>query len=77
MRRFTRSKTIGYSRKAEYYEHAVALNFLFRNFAMPHSTLTELEGERTTPATTAGLEDRVWSMLEIAEPLVGDYRMAV
>lgn len=76
MRRFTRSKTIGYSRKAENHEHAVALNSLVRNFAMPHSTLTELVGKRTTPAMTAGLKDRVWSMLEIAEPLVGDYRMA-
>ena len=43
---------------------------------MPHSTLTELAGERTTPAMTAGLEDRVWSMLEIAERLVGYYRIA-
>ena len=57
MRRFTR-KTIGYSRKAENHAHAVALGFLVSNFALPHSTLTERAGVRTTPAMAAGLARR-------------------
>jgi IS1 family transposase len=60
MRRFTRL-TNGFSKKIENLEHAVALHYLWYNFARVHKTL------RVTPAMEAGVSDHVWSMLEIAE----------
>ena len=66
MRRFTR-KTTGFSRKAENHAHAVDLNFMVSNFVLPHDTLTRRYGQRTTPAMAAGLEDRVWTMLDVTE----------
>ena len=64
MRRFTR-QSMGFSRKAANHVHAVDLNFMASNFVMPHRTLTERRGEPTTPAMAAGLERRVWSMLDV------------
>ena len=75
MRRFTR-KSMGFSRKAENHAHAVDLNFMASNFVMPHHTPTQRYGEPTTPAMAAGLEQRVWSMLEVAERMDGSYRIA-
>lgn len=62
MRRFTRL-TNGFSRKIENLEHAVALHFMWYNFARPHSSL----GSLTTPAMAAGVADHVWSAEEIIE----------
>jgi len=58
MRRFTRL-TNAHSKKIENHNHALALYFLFYNFARIHSTL------RVTPAMEAGISDHVWSLEEI------------
>ena len=41
------------------------LNFMASDFVMPHCTLTQREGKPITPAMAAGLESRVWSMLDV------------
>jgi IS1 family transposase len=58
MRRFTRL-TNAFSKKVENHEHAVALYFMYYNFARIHQTL------RVTPAMEAGISDHVWSIEEI------------
>lgn len=58
MRRFTRL-TNGFSKKIENLEAAVALHFMYYNFARVHQTL------RVTPAMEAGVADHVWSLEEI------------
>ena len=58
MRRFTRL-TNGFSKKVENLEAAVALHFIYYNFARIHQTL------RVTPAMAAGVSDHVWSIDEI------------
>lgn len=58
MRRFTRL-TNGFSKKAENHCHAIALYFMYYNFARVHQTL------RVTPAMEAGLTDHVMSIEDI------------
>jgi hypothetical protein len=58
MRRFTRL-TNGFSKKLENHEHALALYFMYYNFARVHQTL------RVTPAMEAGVSDHVWTLAEI------------
>ena len=58
MRRFTRL-TNAFSKKFEHHCYAQALYFTYRNFCLPHSTLTKAAGYSTTPAMAAGLTDRV------------------
>jgi len=58
MRRFTRL-TNAHSKKVENHCHALALYFVFYNFARVHSTL------RTSPAMAAGLADELWGMADI------------
>ena len=60
MRRFTRL-TNAFSKKVENHAHAVALHYMFYNFARIHKTL------RVTPAMQAGVSDHVWSLEEIAK----------
>jgi IS1 family transposase len=60
MRRYTRL-TNAFSKKVENLGAAVALHFMFYNFARPHSSL----GSKTTPAMAAGISDHVWSLDEI------------
>ena len=60
MRRFTRL-TNGFSKKVENHAYAVALHYMFYNFAKIHKTL------RVTPAMQAGVSDHVWSLEEIAK----------
>ena len=62
MRRFTRL-TNGFSKKLENHEHALALYFMYYNFARVHQTL------RVTPAMEAGIADHVWSLGEIVSLL--------
>jgi IS1 family transposase len=58
MRRFTRL-TNAFSKKVENHEAAVALHFMYYNFARVHQTL------RVTPAMEAGISDHVWTLEEI------------
>jgi len=58
MRRFTRL-TNGFSKKVENLECAVALHFMYYNFARIHKTL------RVTPAMEAGIAEHVWAIEEI------------
>jgi hypothetical protein len=57
-RRFTRL-TNGFSKKLENHCHALAVFFMFYNFARVHQTL------RVTPAMEAGIADHVWTVEEI------------
>jgi IS1 family transposase len=59
MRRFTRL-TNAHSKKVENLVHALALHFVYYNFARVHQTL------RVTPAMEAGIADHVWTIEEIA-----------
>ncbi len=58
MRRFTRL-TNAFSKKLENHAHTVALYALWYNFVRIHKTL------RTSPATAAGIESRLWSMEDV------------
>jgi IS1 family transposase len=59
MRRCARL-TNAFSKKLENHEHMVALYALWYNFVRIHKTL------RTSPAMTAGIETRLWSMEDVA-----------
>jgi len=59
LRRFTRL-TNAFSKKLENHCHALALYFVWYNFARLHKTL------RVTPAMEAGLIDHAWTMADIA-----------
>ena len=59
LRRFTRL-TKAFSKKVQNLEAAVALHFMYYNFARIHQTL------RVTPAMQAGIADHVWSIEDIA-----------
>ena len=58
MRRFTRL-TNAFSKKAQNHIAAMAVYFMFYNFARVHQTL------KTTPAVAAGIADHAWSISEI------------
>jgi len=60
MRRFTRLAN-GFSKKVQNHACAVALHYMFYNFAKIHKTL------RVTPAMQAGVADHVWTLEEIAK----------
>lgn len=62
MRRFTRL-TNGFSKKLENLEYAVALHFMYYNFARPHKTLANPYPR--TPAIAAGVSDHIWTIQEI------------
>jgi IS1 family transposase len=63
MRRFTRL-TNAFSKKVENHAAAVALHFLYMNFARPHKSLANPYPR--TPAMAAGLADHIWTCEEIA-----------
>jgi hypothetical protein len=58
MRRFTRL-TNAHSKKIENHRHALAIYFMYYNFARIHLSL------RCTPAMEAGISNHVWSIGEI------------
>jgi IS1 family transposase len=62
MRRFTRL-TNAFSKKIENLEYAIALHFMYYNFARPHKTLTSPYPK--TPAMVAGISNHVWTVEEI------------
>ena len=66
MRRFTRL-TNAFSKKIENLEHAVALHFMYYNFARPHKTLTPKGSIGITPAMAAGISDHIWTLEEIVK----------
>src|SRR4030043_1940342 len=64
MRRFTRL-TNGFSKKIENLEYAVALHFMYYNFARPHKTLANPYPR--TPAMASGIENHIWTIRELVE----------
>ncbi|MDQ3684253.1 MAG: IS1 family transposase [Acidobacteriota bacterium] len=58
MRRFTRL-TNGFSKKLENHMHAIALHYMYYNFARIHKTL------RCSPAMEAGVSKTLWSIEDI------------
>jgi len=58
MRRFTRP-TNGFSKKLENHLATVAIYFMYYNFGRIHQTL------RVTPAMEAGVDSRLWSIVDI------------
>jgi len=58
MRRFTRL-TSGFSKKLANHEHALAIHYMFYNFARIHQSL------RISPAMASGVSDHLWSIEEI------------
>jgi IS1 family transposase len=62
MRRFTRL-TNAFSKKIENLEYAVAIHFMYYNFARPHKTLANPYPR--TPAMAAGIENHIWTVEEI------------
>ncbi|HYX26303.1 MAG TPA: IS1 family transposase, partial [Thermoanaerobaculia bacterium] len=59
MRRFTRL-TNAFSKKVENLMAAVAVHYMYYNFARPHMSL-----KGKTPAMAAGVADRRWTVAEI------------
>lgn len=64
MRRLTRL-TNGFSKKVENLAAAMALNFMYYNFARRHKTL----GPKVSPAMAAGISDHLWMVEEICRLL--------
>ena len=62
MRRFTRL-TNAFSKKIEHHNYAVALHFMYYNFARIHKSL------RVSPAMAAGLTTRLWDVADIVDLL--------
>jgi len=60
VRRFTRL-TNAFSKKLDNHAYAVALHFMYCNYARIHQTL------RVTPAMESGLSDHVWSIEELLQ----------
>lgn len=72
MRRFTRL-TNAFSKRVEFHLYAVALHTMHYNFCKPHGTLTKAAGGvKTTPAMTAGLADRPWTVTDLLKLLQGN-----
>lgn len=64
MRRFTRL-TNGFSKKVENHILALALYFMYYNFARPHKSLSKPYPK--TPAMATGLTRHIWTVEEIVE----------
>lgn len=62
IRRFTRL-TNAFSKKIEHHAYAVALHFMYYNFARVHKTL------RVSPAVAAGIATRLWDVSDIVDLL--------
>jgi len=67
IRRFTRL-TNGFSKKIENLEYAVALHFMYYNFARPHISLAN--PYMRTPAMAAGISNHVWTVEEIVKLMI-------
>ena len=62
MRRFTRL-TNGFSKKVENHMYAIALHFMYYNFAKTHKSLRNPYDR--TPAMAVGIANHIWSIEEI------------
>lgn len=62
MRRFTRL-TNGFSKKIENHMYALALYFMYYNFARPHKSLANPYPR--TPAMASGIANHIWTVEEI------------
>jgi len=62
MRRFTRL-TNAFSKKLENHVLALALYFMYYNFARPHKSLAN--PYPTTPAMASGITNHIWAVEEI------------
>lgn len=69
MGKFTRLAN-GFLKKIENLEYAVALYFMYYNFARPHKTLSNPYPR--TPAMAANISDHIWAITEIVK-LLDDY----
>jgi IS1 family transposase len=69
MRRFTRL-TNAFSKKVGNLGYAVALHFMYYNFARPHKTLTPKASIGVTPAMASGITNRIWTIEDIVS-LIG------
>jgi hypothetical protein len=58
LRRLTRL-SLGFSKKLDYFRHAIALHFAYYNFCRIHRSL------RVTPAMEAGITDHIWTLKEL------------
>jgi len=63
MRRFTRL-TNAFSKKVANHAAAIALHFMYVNYARPHKSLANPYPR--TPAMAAGVADHIWTLEEIA-----------
>jgi hypothetical protein len=66
MRRFTRL-TNGFSKKLDNHRHAIALHYMYYNFARIHKSL------RCTPAMAAGVSQKLWEISDIVALLDSEY----
>lgn len=66
MRRFTRL-TNGFSKKLDNHRHAIALPYMYYNFAHIHKSL------RCTPAMAAGVSQKLWEISDIVALLDSEY----
>jgi len=67
-RRMTRL-TNAFSKKWDNHRYAMALHFAVYNFIRPHGTLTKEAGQKTTPAMSAGLTARPWSLSDLLQAI--------
>jgi hypothetical protein len=64
MKRFTRL-TNGFSKKVENHMYAIALHFMYYNFAKPHKSLKNPYDR--TPAMAAGIVNHIWTIEDIVK----------
>ena len=58
--------TNAFSKRAENHAHAFAIHAMHFNYCRPHGTLTKkANGTKTTPAMTAGLASRPWTVEDV------------
>jgi len=51
--------------RIENLEYAIALHFMYYNFARPHKTLTPKGSLGVTPAMVAGVSEHIWAIEEM------------
>ena len=65
MSKWSTSKNVTNRQNVENLEHAVALHYMYYNFARPHKTLSR--PYPTTPAMAAVVSNRIWTIEDIAK----------